>query len=214
MNWCPPWFASGQEAQGSAELPRTKWAAGCRRRRTCELELDFIQRHGYWLIQMSVCLEASDICRSRDDSQSNTEENLCFLAFVLNLDALVKLKMSTIHRDVCEISVFVQNFVGIQKHLCCFSCCFRSWCAFFGPRSLCRWPIDWLTNPEAAELDSRTPKSISQINLLFTVKSTNVKAENTDFQCIWHFSNPAEKTCPTITSAIFMDARLINEYPP
>lgn len=59
MNRCPPWFASGQsptEAQGSAELPWTKWAAGCRRRRTCELELDFIQWHGYWLIQMSVCL--------------------------------------------------------------------------------------------------------------------------------------------------------------
>lgn len=44
---------------------------------------------------LSVCLEASDICHSRDDSQSKTEKNLDFFGVCPKLlDIGVKLRMN------------------------------------------------------------------------------------------------------------------------
>lgn len=73
---------------GVSGVPRTKWAAGCRRpSRTCELEVDFIQWQGYWLILISVCLSgsASDICPSQDNVVSQSmkwkKHSLLFLVW-------------------------------------------------------------------------------------------------------------------------------------
>lgn len=63
---------------------------------------------------MSVCLEASDICHSRDDSQFKTEKNLDFFGFCPKLWCIgVKLRMN--------VFVFIEYFVGIQKDLGSFS---------------------------------------------------------------------------------------------
>lgn len=61
---------------------------------------------------LSVCLEASDICHSRDDSQSKTEKNLDFFGVCPKLlDIGVKLRMN-ISASVVSNFCFHSNLCG------------------------------------------------------------------------------------------------------
>ena len=83
--------------------------------RTCELEVDFIQWQGYWLILISVCLSgsASDICHSSEDVISQPEMDKTFIVWVFGLNFTLEL-LKVRKQDILKNIIIKHKYLAVK----------------------------------------------------------------------------------------------------